>query len=214
MSDFPVRRLVTLGPEDIDQVMDLEVRAFDPAMQASRAKILHRFSLGHQMLGTTEDGRLMGTIGFSAVRFDPDDMSGFPKNFDSYSTQPVPADADTLCLYSIGIDPAARGMPNSRLLIHSAFDRGREQGLTRAVADGPLPSYNGNEQVRARPAVKQMVARYLQTGEFPPPEDFLHDPVLALYTRLTGCRCLRFLPDFMPEDESSGGWRVLLYQDL
>ena len=35
-----------------------------------------------------------------------------------------------------------------------------------------------------------------------------------MYRRLTGCRFYKLLPDFIPEDTASGGWRVLLYRLL
>jgi len=62
--------------------------------------------------------------------------------------------------------------------------------------------------------VRIMIERYLQSGEFPPQEEFLNDPVLALYHRLSGCRFLRLLSNYFPQDKASGGWHVLLYKEL
>lgn len=207
-------RLVTLGPQDIDRVMELERDAFDATIQARPETVLRRMEMGHQLLGAEIDDRLVGAIGFSTTTLGPEDFSGIPTTFKEYSTQSVPAGADTVCIYSLGIVPRARSLSCARLLIDSAFDHGRVHGMARVVADGPMPSFAGNEQVRPRPEVRAMVERYLATGEFPSRSDFLKDPVLALYARLTGCDFVRLIEGFLPEDEASGGWRVLLHRRL
>ncbi len=206
--------LVALGVEDIERIMELETTVFDVSIQAERSTILHRFSLGHRMLGAeNEAGGLVGAIAFSAANVGPH-FARLPATFNEYSTQPVPDDAETLCIYSFGIAPVARGTNCPRLLISSAFEDGRRQGLRDVVADGPLPSLAGNDQVRPRPGVRLAIERYLETGEFPEQEALLQDPVLALYRRLTGCRFVKLLPDFLPDDTASAGWRVLLHRDL
>lgn len=211
----PALGVVALGADQIDLIMELENTAFDVTIRAERSTILHRFSLGHGMLGAEDDaGQLVGTIGFSATNARGPDFERLPASFKEYSTEPVPGDAETLCIYSFGIAPAARGMGCARLLINSAFDDGRARGLRDVIADGPLPSLAGNEQVRPRPGVRSMIERYLETGEFPEQHAFLQDPVLALYRRLTGCRFVKLLPDFLPDDTASEGWRVLLHRDL
>lgn len=204
--------IVPLGAGDIDRIMALEARAFPPAMQASRQTVLHRFSLGHLMLGAGEGPRLIGTVAFSPIRFSPEKAHEYPSTFKAHSTQPVPPEPDTVCIYSLGIEPALRQVSVVRDLVRSALDCGRRMGLRQAVGDGQLPSFNGSEQVRARPEVRAAVERFVATGRMPSDQELLADPALAMYQRLTGCRFLRMLPDFIPEDEASGGWRVLLYK--
>ncbi len=211
MSDYQV---VAVGPADIERIMDLEAKAFDPELQASRETILRRFGLGHRMLGADAGDRLVGQISFSSIRFSPDDPSAYPSTFKAHSSQPVPPDANTICLYSLGVDPTARQVVLFRDLLESALAWGRSEGLVHAVADGQLPSFNGNDQVKARPEIRTMVERFLETGRMPADEEILHDPALAMYRRLTGCTFLTMLPDFIPEDTASGGWRVLLYRVL
>lgn len=206
--------LVTLGPGDIDRIMELESSAFEPSIQATADTVLYRFSLGHHMLGVEERGRLVGAIAYSFIRFSPDNIHPFPKTFKEFSTQPVPPEPNALCLYSLGVDPAARDVTCIRLLVHSAMDKGRDAGMPGGIADGPLPSYAGNAQVKPRPEVRRMIERYVETGILPSNEEFAQDPILALYQRITGCRVLALLPDFIPEDTASGGWRALLYGEL
>ncbi|MDQ6928493.1 MAG: GNAT family N-acetyltransferase [Actinomycetota bacterium] len=203
-----------LGATDIDRIMDLEQQAFEPSMQADRKTVLQRFSLGHHMVGAPHDDRLVGSIAFSAARLGDDPVVGLPSTFKEYSCQPVPPDPDTLCIYSLGIEPSARGLGVTRTLIHAAFAWGRAQRLPRVIADGPLPSLAGNEQVAPRPATRRMIDRYVATGEMPADDELLQDPVLNLYRRLTGCRFKALLRDFIPADTASEGWRVLLYLDL
>lgn len=206
--------LVALGADDIERVMEFERTVFDASIRAHRSTILDRFSLGHWMAGVEDaTGRLVGTIGFSAANLGPG-FERLPASFEEYSTQPVPDDAATLCIYSLGVARAARGISSARLLIDSAFEHGRRHGLRDVVADGPLPSLAGNDQVRPRPGVRSMIERYRKTGEFPEQKAFLQDPVLNLYFRLTGCRFVKLLPDFLPDDTASAGWRVLLHRDL
>lgn len=202
-----------MGPEDLDVIMALERTAFEPSIQADTATILARFALGHRMLGAFDGEDLVGAIGFSSIELGGD-FDRVPGLFKAYSTQPVPPNPDTVCIYSLGIVPSARGLRRARLLIDSAFNFGRSKGLQGVLADGPIPSFAGNDQVRVRPEVRRTIERYLATGEFPPDDDLLKDPVLALYRRLTGCRFVRLLAGFLPEDEASGGWRVLLHRDL
>jgi hypothetical protein len=102
----------------------------------------------------------------------------------------------------------------TRLLVNTALGIGRLEGLVKAVADGPLPSLAGNAQVAPRPAVRQMLERHLVTREVPAQREFLRDPVLGLYHRLTGCHFLALLAGFLPDDTASEGWRVLLYKEL
>lgn len=203
-----------VGAADIDAVMELEAVAFTPQMQAGRDKVLRRFAMGHHMLGAFHQGRLVGSIAFSFMRFSPDAVDRLPRTFAAYSTQPVPEDADTLCIYSLGVVASARGLACTPPLIRASLDMARAQGLRAGTADGPLPSLNGNDQVRPKPAVRRLVDDFVRTGIMPPQEDFLQDPVLALYARLTGCHVIALLPDFIPEDTASGGWRALLYLEF
>ncbi len=202
-----------LGPADIDRIMELERTAFEPSIQAHRDTVLERFSLGHRMLGAIGDEHLAGTIAFSAARFG-EGLEALPATFRDFSRQPMPSSPDALCIYSLGIEPSARGLSVARSLIHAAVDWGRQERLPRGVADGPLPSLAGNEQVAARPGVRRMIDGYLATGRMPADEELLQDPVLSLYRRLTGCEFKALLREFIPEDAASEGWRVLLYLDL
>ena len=130
MSDYDI---VAAGPADIGPIMDLEVKAFDPELRASRETVLKRFALGHHMLvarltDPDEGGRLVGQIGFSFIRFSPDDPSAYPTTFKAHSSQPVPPDANTVCLYSLGVDPTARQVVLFRDLLESALVLGPAGG--------------------------------------------------------------------------------------
>lgn len=88
----PVVGLVALGTDDIDRIMELENAAFDASIRAERSTILHRFCLGHRMLGAEDDaGRLVGTIGFSATNARGPDFERLPASFKESRPSPSPA---------------------------------------------------------------------------------------------------------------------------
>src|ERR1044072_5869267 len=105
MSDYEI---VAAGPAGIDRIMELEVTAFDPELQASRETVLTRFALRHHMLVARltrpdEGGRLVGQISYSFIRFSPDDPSDYPRTFTAHPRQPVPPDPNAVCIYSLGV---------------------------------------------------------------------------------------------------------------
>jgi hypothetical protein len=206
--------LVRLGPDNIDRIMDVGRRAFATALQARRETVLRRFALGHFILGAEKEDRLVSTIAFSYIRFAPEARADFPRTFKAYSTQPTPRDYNTVVIYSLGIEPDSRELACIRLLIHAVLEAARKAGCTHAVADGMIPSFAGDERTRPNPEVRALIEAYAQTARFPAQEEFLKDPALALFHLLTGCQFLWLLPDFLPADTASGGWRVLLYRNL
>jgi len=208
------RGLVPLGTQDIDLIMDVERRAFESAMQADEHTVLRRLALGHSVLGIRgPDGHLLGTIGYSSLHLG-DTCDGLPPRFKEYSLQVVPPDPDTYCIYSLGVAPEARNLACSRLLLGTVFADGRRRGFRRVIGDGSIPSLRGNDQVAPRPEIREMIDRYQRTGRFPEQHEFLRDPLLAFYQRIVHCRFVKLMPDFLPEDAASEGWRVLLESTL
>ncbi len=162
---------------------------------------------------------LIGVISFSYARFSPDNRAAFPPTFRQFSTLPVPRDYNAAFLYNLEVDPAARGGRAAATLVRAALDRAQRDGCTWAVADGRPSSYRGStrcEQERARhdPEFARAIDACLAGGPFPPKEQLLRDPTLALYHRLTGCEFLWIMPDFVPEDSAAGGIRVILFGNL
>lgn len=205
--------IVVLTEADLDEIMDFEVAAFDIAMQASAETYRIRFRLGHVMLGYRQ-GQLHGVISFSYGRFDPRDPSTLPTNFRAWSMQTVPPRFDTAFIYNLGIRPGTRGTGAIQALIMSALRRAQTDGCHQVIGEGPIPSYAGNEHVRANPEIRAALDAYAAGGAVPEDDLLFRDPHLALYRRVSPCRVVRVMPDFLPSDTASGGFRAMLFRDL
>lgn len=216
MAEF---ELTLLDRGDADQIIAMERRAFVPPMQIGEATLMHRFDLGHTMIGLREQRRLVAMISFSLARFSPDDFEAFPKNFRAFSTQPVPINPNAMFVYNLEVASKSRGRGIVYLLFREAFTLGRKLGCTYAVGDGRISAYQGSgqhqqENVDAKPELKRAIDRYLLGGQFPSQQEFLLDPTLALYHRLTDCKFLWIIPNFASEDVATGGIRVIVYGEL
>lgn len=201
--------------EDIDDIMDLEKRAFDPAIRAPIKTVLRRFSLGHISVGYRDTQNILqGAIGFSYGRFDPADTSTIPDTFAAWANQSVPENYNTVFIYSLGISPQARGMALIKTLVSSCMQRAARDGCTQALCDAPIPSYNGSSSIPLKKDVRDALDGYAKNGIWPLEERLFRDPHLALYRKLRPCRVARIAPGFLPEDAASGGFRVLLFQEF
>lgn len=205
--------IVELFETDLETILDLETRAFPPGMRASAETYRKRFHLGHIVLGFLKE-ELQGVISFSYGCFDKANPGTIPSNFKDWSMQPVPRGYNTVFLYNLGLAPTVRGFGVVRALVHQAFRRAMEDGCSQAVAEGPIPTYAGKRNVRLNPLIRAQLDAYAR-GEGQPDQDLLFtDPHLALYRRLIHCDIIRICPDFLPEDDSSGGFRAMLYRDM
>lgn len=208
---------VRLGPEDIDQIVELEQRCFVPALQASAETLQQRFALEHTMLGIKAAGKLVAMLSFYYHRFDRHDLSSFPKNIVELGLRKSASDFDTAFFYNLEVDPDLRGRDCVARLMRCAFVQAVKDGCVQGVANCRVSSYAGGdrcagaERIRQNPSVKAAIDRYLEKGVFPDQRDLLRDPTLALYHQMTGCQFLQILPDFAPGDTATGGIRVVAY---
>lgn len=199
--------------------MKLERNSWIPFLQADEKTILKRFDLGHIMLGAQEDSDLVGMISFSYSNFSPDDYPSFPKTFREFSSQPILKNYNTAFCYNLAILPDKRGYRYASLLIRAGWDKAKKDGCMYGVADGRCSSYNGSsefeqEQIKQNTEFKKIIDRYLKEGIFPQQKEFLKDPTLAFYHRVTGCKFLWLIPNFLPEDKPAGGLRVISYKNI
>lgn len=212
-------KLIPLSPANLDEIVSLEQRSFAPALQADGETILERFRLGHFMIGARDRGRLVGMIAFSYAHFSPHDFEGFPQTFRKFSTQSPCPNYNACFIYNLEVDSHRRGLGFARPLVCAALDRAKEDGCVFSVADGRASTYgetNPCSQERGKQNVgfRSAIDRYLDGGRFPTNDEFMLDPTLALYHRLTGCEFLWIIPEFVPEDRAAGGLRVILYGEM
>lgn len=210
--------ITELFETDISEITSFETKAFPAGLQASAETYRKRFRLGHIMLGYRPshdvDTALQGVISFSYGCFTPDDPSTIPDNFKDWSSQPVPKNFDTVFIYNLGRLPQTRGIGAVRALTQHALDRAKRDGCRQAVAEGPIPSYAGNDHARPNPEIRHGLDAFARGGSPPPPDLLFKDPHLALYRQLCPCAIIRVLPNFLPADAASGGFRAMLFRDL
>ena len=213
-------RITMLGPDDTDWIIKLEQRSFIPALQATRQMMLRRFEFGHLMYGLIEGNELVGMLGVSYGRFDPDDFGSFPRTEHEYGMQAVPANYNAVFTYNLEVEPSSRGREHSKALFQAAIDRAKREGCAYGIGCSRIPSYAGSDPQNTQeafphsPEFKDSIDRYLQGGPFPTLAELTKDPLLALYYRLgepAQCKFHWIIPNFATHDHASGGIRVILY---
>lgn len=200
--------IVELTRHDLSEIIEFERSTFEAGIQADQSLYERRFDLGHIMLGYRAE-RLLAVISFSYGLFDRSRPESLPDNFHAWSTQPVPAAWDTQFIYNLGLARDVRGTAVLRSLVCAALGRGADDGCRQVVAEGPLPSFAGNGKVKPNPAVRDCLMSIAQ-GMHADTEVLFSDPHLALYRKLRHCTIVRVIPDFLPADAASGGFRAML----
>lgn len=211
--------LLQAGKSDIDRLVELENDSWVPELQASREKILKRLELRHVMLCVPDSNgdKFIGKICFSYYAFNPEDLSRFPKNFSEFSSLSKPHYFNTAFVYDLDIAHGYRdGGKLARFLIQESIRKTKAAGCEYIVADGRIPSYGGSQEegIKQNIHFKKLIDKALKKGIFPQQKEFLLDPMLAFYYRVTGIKFLWIIPDFIPEDKASGGIRVILYKEI
>jgi hypothetical protein len=119
-----------------------------------------------------------------------------------------------LFIYNLGVRRSVRGSFVARDLVYGAVRSAQTAGAYRVLAEGPVPSYNGTKTIKQN----LKLAHRLDTGgpyiSDEEQELFFSDPHLNLYKRFVDCRALYILSNFIPEDQPSGGYRVMLYRNV
>lgn len=207
-----------LAKDDTLRMAAMEVAAWGP-LGASEDTIRQRLSLGHTMIVATVDDLIAGAVCFTETREDPHDTARFPATFSAYSSLPRTEPVLSLYVYNLGVRPEFRGTNLSRRLMSRMMDHGRRMGARWLVGDGRCPSYAGAQdgtpdKVQPEPEFRRTVDEWHRSGVMPPAESITRDPLLRFYRRILKCEFLHLAPDFLPEDASSGGFRVIFAVDL
>lgn len=211
--------ILSLGENDIPEIIGLENKSWIPGLQATEESIRDRIRKNHVILGIRDGERLVAKICFSCSSFRADQPENFPDNFEDFSHQPIVESPNALFVYNLDVNPDYRGKIYAPTLIKAVIREAMKLGLRYIVADGRPSSYNGSgeyeqEKVKQNLDFKQSIDKYLNGGSFPTDAEFMKDPTLALYRRLTGCKFYSVLPNFIPEDEPAGGIRVILVKEV
>ncbi|MER9314524.1 hypothetical protein NKI31_03265 [Mesorhizobium sp. M0659] len=213
---IPIRRL---DLEDIPLLMELEAAAWVAPLQASETTIRHRLALGHTMFGAIDGDLLAGTICFTETSQDPLVRADFPRNFDAYASLPRSEPVYALYAYNLCVRPSHRGSNTAVRLLKEMESHGRRLGASWLIGDGRCSSYAGSsgeeyDHVKADARFRATIDRWNQTGTRPPLEEIIRDPLLRMHYRVYGCEFLYVMPDFFPQDATSGGFRVISAKNL
>ncbi|KQU96162.1 hypothetical protein ASD99_25855 [Mesorhizobium sp. Root695] len=207
-----------LVADDILDMAAMETAAWG-SLGANEEAIRARLSLGHTMIVAMVDNLIAGAICFVATSQDPRDTANFPKTFAAYSSLAASEPTRSLYVYNLGVRPEFRGSDMARRLLSELIDHGRRVGTRWLVGDGRCPSYAGAQgdfpdKVRPDPAFRHTIDDWHRTGVMPSVQAITKDPLLRFYRRVLRCEFLHLAPDFLPEDLSSGGFRVIFAVDL
>ncbi|WP_149903767.1 N-acetyltransferase [Mesorhizobium sp. SARCC-RB16n] len=160
-----------------------------------------------------------GAICFVETSQDPHDTEKFPKTFSAYSSLARTGPARSLYVYNLGLRPDFRGTDMARRLLSQLIGYGHRVGARWLVGDGRCPSYAGSQddfpnKVRPDLAFRQTIDDWHRTGVMPSVTSITRDPLLRFYRRVLQCEFLHLAPSFLPQDISSGGFRVIFAVDL
>ncbi|MEM9102290.1 MAG: hypothetical protein AAGB12_08195 [Pseudomonadota bacterium] len=205
--------LVELFENDLEAMLQFEKKAFPKSMQASYALYAQRFQLGHKVYASINSA-IEGIISFSFGNYDVSQPQRIPNNFYDWSTQVTPKAFDTVFIYNLGLSPLMKGTQTAKALVYKVLDFAKKQGCTQVLAEGPIPSYAGNHHIKINLAIRNALDYYAKDGITPNQKLLFRDPHLCLYRKWVNCRIVRVLPNFIPQDVPSGGFRVMLYRDL
>jgi GNAT superfamily N-acetyltransferase len=213
---LPIRQL---GAEDMLLLMELEAAAWAAPLRASEPTIRCRLELGHTMFGAMDGDMLAGTICFTETSQDPTVRADFPANFDAYATLPRSEPVHALYVYNLCVHPSHRGSNTAVRLLREMESHGRRIGASWLIGDGRCSSYAGSsgdeyDHVKADPVFRATIDRWNETGITPPLDEIIRDPLLRMHYRVLDCEFLYVMPDFFPQDATSGGFRVISAKNL
>jgi len=199
-------------------MVEMETAAWGP-LGAGEGTIRRRLLLGHSMIAAFAGNRIAGAICFVETSQDPHDRVNFPKTFAAYSSMARSVPVLSLYVYNLGVRPEFRGTAMARRLLSEMTEHGRRAGARWLVGDGRCPSYAGAQdgtpdKVVSDRKFRQTIEDWHRTGRMPPVKAITRDPLLRFYRRLLDCEFLHLAPDFLPEDTSSGGYRVIFAKDI
>ena len=65
-------KIIQLGRENLDEIMNIEEKAFIPSIKTIRKNIENRLKKGHMYFGAKLGNRLVGTLAMRYAYFKPD----------------------------------------------------------------------------------------------------------------------------------------------
>lgn len=205
-----------LNETAISDIQALEAASWPTGLAADVKKISWRFNAEHSMLGGWYKNKLLGIACWRLGWLDISNPESFPDSFSKFANSKNDQVFNAAFVYNLCIHPDARGSNLVRLLIKSALSHTKTLQCKYLVGDGRCPSYNGSriENIEEELIFKNAINQAKLVGQRIIKNDCLYDPVLRFYHKTLGCEFLWVMPEFIPEDTSSGGYRVIFYKEL
>lgn len=200
-------------------MLALEAAAWSPPLRASEPAIRRRLDLGHiMMVARAADGRLAASLCFTPTVEEPFDRDSFPATFGAFSSLPRSEPARSMYVYNLCVGPDFRSLETTRGLMQASLALCRAMGARWIVGDGRCAAYRGSlpgapDNVRADPKFREAIEAWRRTGQKPSDRELIRDPLLRFHYRQLKCRFLYLMPNFLPEDLSSAGYRVIFVAD-
>lgn len=219
MSLQSIAEIRPLRPDDVPAMVALEEAAWSAPLRASESTIRRRLELGHTMMvARAKDGRLAASTCFTPTAQEPFDRESFPPTFRQFSSLPRSEPARSIYVYNLCVDPGFRSLDTVRSVMLATLAASRALGARWIVGDGRCAAYSGSlpgapDKVKADPKFRVAIESWRSTGRKPPDRDLIRDPLLRFHYRQLKCRFLHLMPDFLPEDVSSAGYRVIFVAD-
>ena len=218
------KKIKKLTKENLEEILDVERKAFIPSIQATEEVIRRRLNKEHVYLGVESGKKLIGTLALRSAHFIPDFADFCRRNptFLEYAKNDNEQDANAVFVYSIGTIPQHRNGINARNLLQGAFDIAKQKGVVFLVGDARVPSYNGSynnsdyERFDKNEAVHRAIDEYFKTGILPSRKLIEQDPVAGFYLKVFPKAEVLGITDenFWKGDEPCGGHMVIEYLKL
>ena len=208
-----------MEPGEVPALAVLEAAAWPGPLQAREDLIRRRLALGHIMIVAAAADHLAAAACVIPTVELPFDPVQFPRDFEHFSSLPRTAPVNSIYAYNLCVHPAHRGETAAREIIQLGITTARGMGARWLVGDGRCPSYAGTDgegpdKVRADPKFRAALDAWAATGERPSVATLIRDPVLRFYYRMLDCQFLHLAWNFLPQDTSSGGHRVIFAKTL
>jgi hypothetical protein len=211
--------VLQLTVDDAPRIAQLDCESWPQALRVSETTVVHRFELGHSMLGVEHDDELLGVVAFSYTSWSPQPTDTFPVSNAQFNSQPHDEQHNCAFAYNLVTHPKLRGSSISRRLIAAGLAQLRCDGCEYLLGHARCPSYNGSdvpgiEHFSANIAFRHAIDDAVQADTLPGLDVLLLDPVLRFYYRALRCTFVRIMPGFLPDDEASGGNAVRFFKRL
>lgn len=195
--DLHVRPLVRADFESLVALQRAGYTELDPWTLDEFENQLRRFPDGQ--LCVEYDGRLIGAAHSLVIDFDEfGDIHTWEDIAGTGAIAKHDPDGDTLYGIEVVVDPAFRGMRIGRRLYEERKRLTRRLNLRRILFGGRIPGYHRHaDDLSATEYVERVLARELD------------DPVLT-FQIANGFSIKRIVPGYLPEDEESRGYAVLM----